>query len=184
MGCAMGLTRGWTMGLTMGCAIGFTIGWPIGWPIALTIGCARGWPIALIIGCAIALTTGCAIALIIGCAIAGPAIVAPALSAMLGVPNVRSGCGVAGSSASAVASLAFAPCCSGDAGFGFSFGCTDRKQWPQLNTLGAGGCCDGWGCEEEGEGEGEEGETGEAERGLEGSMAISWLPATAADEMD
>lgn len=88
---------------------------------------------------------------------------------MPGAPNASSGCGVAGSSASAsAASLRFAErpfapdgsgvsCRRGDAGFGFSSDGIDRKQCPQLNTFGAGGCegcedcedcegCEGWAC--------------------------------------
>ena len=63
---------------------------------------------------------------------------------MPGGPNASSGCGVAGSSASAAslrfAERPFAPDGCGDAGFGFSSDDVDRKQCPQLNTFGAGGC--------------------------------------------
>ena len=42
-------------------------------------------------------------------------------------------------------------CRRGDASFGFSSDGIDRKQCPQLNTFGAGGCegcegCEGWAC--------------------------------------
>lgn len=175
---------------TIGCPIALTIGCVMGWPIGFTI----AWPIAWPIG----FTMGCAMELTIGWPIAVPASPGTALSAMPGAPNGSSDCGVAGSSASASLRFAerpFAPdgsgvsCRRGDAGFGFSSDGTDgidRKQCPQLSTFGAGGCegcvcgacwacCACWACEEA---------EGEAERGLEGSTATSWLPATATDEMD